>query len=456
MSRLEAYIGSCNYLSFKNGILSILAFLLCLTYISCNIENVQNAIVNDIPVYTGMSATNMGNVSISRALQTDKARYLLSDVDYYVRPNENIKVDIHFLNPKDYLILSFFLNDVQYSALYSQTSSRYFAYDPDLDTITITLNIGSIPGISGYKLSKIKYISNTSIINDAEKLDVSIQADENIVFGIQNALLLDVGNGSKISEVSAMSGSQIPSFEIPQMVGYTFIGWYDDASLVNAAIIPDTMPSNDLVLFAKWQRNKLSLNIAWGVATTSRTISPVIGLPKTYKIIIHPSLGEDSVIDNLTGNSYTITELEPAIYSINIIGYDDNSHAVLSGNGNIDLSMIMDTADIIINMGLSVTGNGQLHLTFDMSQAGFEISNLTVAISKTNNSYDITPLVFNSGNNIFIISEDVFPAGQWYFSARVYNATGIAVLSIMEILNVYENIDTEASRTFNSGDFYMP
>ncbi|OMF37599.1 hypothetical protein BK133_05990, partial [Paenibacillus sp. FSL H8-0548] len=59
--------------------------------------------------------------------------------------------------------------------------------------------------------------------------------------------------GSTVDAIDADYGTKIVEPAVPTREGYNFDGWYQEAGLTNAwAFASDTVPANDITLFAKW------------------------------------------------------------------------------------------------------------------------------------------------------------------------------------------------------------
>jgi len=59
-------------------------------------------------------------------------------------------------------------------------------------------------------------------------------------------------NESDIEEMPIVFGEEIEMPVDPVRSGYKFAGWFTDAALTKKFVAPETMPANDIILFAQW------------------------------------------------------------------------------------------------------------------------------------------------------------------------------------------------------------
>jgi len=83
-------------------------------------------------------------------------------------------------------------------------------------------------------------------------------------------ITLNTNGGNSLNPIQAAYGSSI-SIPDPVKVGHTFNGWYRDSGLSQRYLIPDTMPAENLTLYAKWTDYTVNFNI--GLNTGSLTLS---------------------------------------------------------------------------------------------------------------------------------------------------------------------------------------
>jgi len=73
----------------------------------------------------------------------------------------------------------------------------------------------------------------------------------------------DSGGGSAVPELSVVYDALVPEPPAPALVGHTFAGWFADAALTDAwEFAVDTMPAEDIVLWAGWDVNSYSVTFA--------------------------------------------------------------------------------------------------------------------------------------------------------------------------------------------------
>lgn len=242
---------------YLNRSVIILGGLLLL--LSCQVPTTQTGNKSSV-LYTGMVARKEGSArSILYGNEASKLINLTAG-DCYAKRNETIKLTISFKNQNDYLVLSFYLNDIQYSALYAATSARYFAYDPELDQIVIHLTMDNSVGEKIYKISNIKYIDGVSISSSGSQHDVEINAKDTVNIGVQSQFSVVKNNSETIEDVFLMPNDPIPNISIPSRQGYSFVAWYSDIALTSIATIPSFMTENDFSIYAGWTANKNTLS----------------------------------------------------------------------------------------------------------------------------------------------------------------------------------------------------
>jgi uncharacterized repeat protein (TIGR02543 family) len=83
-------------------------------------------------------------------------------------------------------------------------------------------------------------------------------------------LSINNNNGSSMNSTVVTFADQITLPEDPVKEGYTFVGWYTDESLTNP-YQAQTMPANNLTLFAKWDVNSYQINFNSNDGTLTST-----------------------------------------------------------------------------------------------------------------------------------------------------------------------------------------
>lgn len=118
------------------------------------------------------------------------------------------------------------------------------------------------------------------------------------------------------------------TFVVPVREGYTFAGWYIDEALTIAFIAPNTMPSNDITLYPKWEVEVDELIDDDPVDEPTQVVEPVIPPVAEDAFVVLRS--EDAYDDQLIGvfgeqiefvSTFDIDQLSPA--KTIVIFYDE-------------------------------------------------------------------------------------------------------------------------------------
>ena len=166
--------------------------------------------------------------------------------------------------------------------------------------------------------------------------------------------ITDISYGANLSELLAK--------KIPTRTGYRFTGWYTDSKCEQP--VGDTMPSKDLVLYAKWKVNSytLTLNIAINGGTVdAQTIADALKLNVT------------AVRVESAANGYTVTitvPYETNLSALNTIKFGENGEYSLSGTWTHD-------------------ADGNVLLTF-MPASDYEVSGTFTTPEKPSESVTVT------------------------------------------------------------------
>ena len=83
---------------------------------------------------------------------------------------------------------------------------------------------------------------------------------------INYTITFDSMGGSLVDEISKPYGETIVQPVTPTKEGYTFVGWFEEATLRNEYIF-STMPASDFTLYAKWQINTYTLTFVTNCGT---------------------------------------------------------------------------------------------------------------------------------------------------------------------------------------------
>jgi uncharacterized repeat protein (TIGR02543 family) len=142
-------------------------------------------------------------------------------------------------------------------------------------------------------------------------------------------ITLNTNGGNSLNPIQAAYGSII-TVPDPVKMGNTFNGWYRDSGLSQRYLVPDTMPAENLTLYAKWKDYTVNFNI--GINTGSLTLSS----DKSYiwGTNIWGGLGSGNLIDVLqpteTFNLYADDEIKK-------FELDDRTSGALTFNGRLFL-----------------------------------------------------------------------------------------------------------------------
>ncbi len=82
--------------------------------------------------------------------------------------------------------------------------------------------------------------------------------------------------GSAVSSISQAYGSNVSQPANPTKLGYTFVGWYSDEALSSAYTF-DTMPAEDITLYAKWSINTYNITFNSNLGSAVSSISQAYG-----------------------------------------------------------------------------------------------------------------------------------------------------------------------------------
>ena len=160
-----------------------------------------------------------------------------------------------------------------------------FSYDPATNIISV--NPGDEPEQDGEMI--ITWKSQKGSFNTKPiTRRISLHWD-NLRDGYYIAF--QTNGGSMVDTVVAKYGKEVAKPEDPVKQGYIFAGWYSDAALTKKYEIPDTMPNEDRIVYAKWEAADMTYEVVDYVegtdgiynigstrtetAKTDETVSPV-------------------------------------------------------------------------------------------------------------------------------------------------------------------------------------
>lgn len=188
------------------------------------------------------------------------------------------------------------LDDGEYfTKIYEDDSDKYFdikitndAFTYDPKTNIITVNPGSEKSVDGEMIVTWKNqpgTFNTNPFQKKVKLHWDMLRDGYVIAFVTNG-------GSYVPSIGQKYGTEIKKPAAPKKLGYVFAGWYLDEALTKPYTIPDVMPDESVIAYAKWEpaQVKYTVNsylqgvngvyevpedgIETGKAYTDSTISP--------------------------------------------------------------------------------------------------------------------------------------------------------------------------------------
>lgn len=195
-----------------------------------------------------------------------------------------------------YLDMKEGLDDGEYSNKIFADDSRYYAitmtnpaftYDPLTNVITV--DPGDKPEQDGEMI--ITWKSQKGSFNTKPiTRRISLHWD-NLRDGYYIAF--QTNGGSIVDTVVAKYGKEVAKPEDPVKTGYTFAGWYEDEALTKKYEIPDTMPNEDRIVYAKWEAADMTYSVADYVEGTDGVYSMAYIRTETAKtddtVTVQPS-----------------------------------------------------------------------------------------------------------------------------------------------------------------------
>lgn len=146
--------------------------------------------------------------------------------------------------------------------------------------------------------------------------DTSVYAQWNVN---DYTISLEENGGSVIEDITLPFGSIVEEPSHPTLEGYSFEGWYTDAAFTSAFIFPETMPAEDLIIYAKWHINQYTITFIENGGNEIEDITLVynteITVPEdpTYNAFIFGGWFEDAAFTS----AFTFPEMMPA-YNITL------------------------------------------------------------------------------------------------------------------------------------------
>ena len=115
----------------------------------------------------------------------------------------------------------------------------------------------------------------------------------------QYTLTLVLGGGLENKTITQDYGSAIENIEIPEREGYDFKEWREsDNSWANVVTIPETMPAENLTVYAKW-------NVIFGLSQNGDTITGLSGYGANKTKLIIPEAIDGVKITNIDSGAFT-------------------------------------------------------------------------------------------------------------------------------------------------------
>lgn len=154
-------------------------------------------------------------------------------------------------------------NDEYFNKIYDDDSRYYvitmtnpaFTYDPLTNVISV--DPGDEPEQDGEMI--ITWKSQKGSFNTKPiTRKVSLHWD-NLRDGYYIAF--QTNGGSIVDTVVAKYGKEIAKPADPVKAGYTFAGWYQDEAFTKKYEVPDTMPDEDRIVYAKWEASDMTYSV---------------------------------------------------------------------------------------------------------------------------------------------------------------------------------------------------
>ena len=95
-------------------------------------------------------------------------------------------------------------------------------------------------------------------------------------------ITIELAGGIGPTSIVADFGTEL-TVQNPTKAGHTFLGWYTDASLVTVYVF-DTMPSNDLTVYAKWEKNVFNITVSANIegSTPTMVMGEIVDVNQSY------------------------------------------------------------------------------------------------------------------------------------------------------------------------------
>ena len=219
----------------------------------------------------------------------------------------------------------------------------------------------------------------------------------------QYTISFESNGGTSVSAITQNYATSVTAPEAPSKNGYTFAGWYSNASLTSKYTF-STMPAEDITLYAKW--DLANYNIAYNLnggtnnsgnpatyTITSATITLKVPTKNGYSFAGWYTDAEcTEAITEITSGSYGVVELfakwTATEYTITYVTTDGATHSnILTYTIETDLTTLADAALKGYAFGGWYTDDS--YTTAVTTVAGGEIGNKTVYAKFTANTYNV-------------------------------------------------------------------
>ena len=219
----------------------------------------------------------------------------------------------------------------------------------------------------------------------------------------QYTISFESNGGTSVSAITQNYATSVTAPEAPSKNGYTFSGWYSNASLTSKYIF-STMPAENITLYAKW--DLANYNIAYNLnggtnnsgnpatyTITSATITLKAPTKTSYSFAGWYTDAEcTEAIIEITSGSYGVVELfakwTATKYTITYVTADGATHSnILTYTIETDLTILADAALKGYAFGGWYTDGS--YGTAVTTVAGGEIGNKTVYAKFTANTYNV-------------------------------------------------------------------
>ena len=219
----------------------------------------------------------------------------------------------------------------------------------------------------------------------------------------QYTISFESNGGTSVSAITQNYETSVTAPEAPSKIGYTFVGWYSNASLTSKYTF-STMPADNITLYAKW--NLETYNITYNLnGGTNNSSNPATYTITSAKITLKAptKIGYSfagwytdaectEAITEIASGSYGVVELfakwTATEYTITYVTADGATHSnILTYTIETDLTTLADATLKGHAFGGWYTDDS--YATAVTTVAGGEIGNKTVYAKFTANTYNV-------------------------------------------------------------------